>query len=304
MPTYKDVETRVRSTTQTAKENMIAKHILPFFENMKMSEISKGDIRRWQNTMLEKTNPQNGRQYSQTYLRSVNSQLSAIFNFAVEFYGLNSNPCLGVKAIGKKQATEMLFWTLDEFNKAIDCERNTAYHLCFMLLYWTGIRVGECLALTPSKILHQEKALDINASYHRIDGQDMFGPTKTDNSIRKVPLPDFVYDELTSYVSKVYGIEDDDRIFYFTKSALNKEITRISQLGGVKRIRVHDLRHSHTALLIELGYGTHAIADRLGDTPEVVDRTYAHLYPSTAKSIADELSKHKSGLSSDLLPPL
>ncbi len=71
---------------------------------------------------------------------------------------------------------------------------------------------------------------------------------------------------------------------------------RLCKISGVKRIRVHDLRHSHVSLLIELGYRTHAIADRIGDTPEMVDKTYAHLYPNKGVQIARELDKHKSGI--------
>lgn len=86
----------------------------------------------------------------------------------------------------------------------------------------------------------------------------------------------------------------------FAKTALNKELDYIAKAAGVKRIRVHDLRHSHVSLLVELGYRTHAIADRIGDTPEVVDRTYAHLYPNTAEAIARELDKHKYGIANDI----
>lgn len=293
---FNDAKSRLRGTTITAKENMMKTHITPYFQNMKISQITNADIRRWQNVMLDKINPHNNKPYSPTYLRSVNSQLSAIFNFAVEFYGLPKNPCSNVKSIGKKQAGEMSFWTLDEFNKAIEFEDKPAFHLCLMILFWCGLREGECLALTPKKVLHKEKALDIYETYHRENGQDLFGPTKTENSKRRVMMPDFVYNELVEYLNGTYGIEENDRIFYFSKTALNKEMDRLAQLSGVKRIRVHDLRHSHVALLIKLGYRTHAIADRVGDTYEVVERTYAHLYPDIAESIARELDKHKNGI--------
>ena len=121
---FTDAKNRIRWGTVENKKSVFEAHITPYFAKKKINEIDVSDIRRWQNIMLEKVNPHNNRPYSQTYLRSVNSQLSAIFNFAVEYYGLPFNPCHKVKAIGEKHADEMQFWTLDEFNKAISCEKN------------------------------------------------------------------------------------------------------------------------------------------------------------------------------------
>lgn len=293
---FSDAKNRIRWGTVENKASVFDTHITPYFKKKKISEIDIADIRRWQNIMLEKINPTNNKPYSPTYLRTINSQLSAIFNFAVEYYGLPFNPCHKIKAIGEKQADEMLFWTLDEFNAAMAYEKKPAFHLAFMLLYWTGMREGECLALTPEKILHDSKSLNICHTYHKKDGKDVFGPTKTKNSVRTTTLPDFVYDELNYYVEGIYGISPTDRIFYFTKTALNKELDALCKKSGVKRIRVHDLRHSHVSLLVELGYRSHAIADRIGDTTEIVDRTYAHLYPNKGAQIAKELDKHKEGI--------
>lgn len=293
---FTDAKNRIRWGTAENKKSVFEAHITPYFAKKKINEIDVSDIRRWQNIMLEKVNPHNNRPYSQTYLRSVNSQLSAIFNFAVEYYGLPFNPCHKVKAIGEKHADEMQFWTLDEFNKAISYEKKPAFHLAFVLLYWTGMREGECLALTPDKILHDKKAINICQTYHKREGKDTFGPPKTKNSVRITTLPDFVYEELVNYAEGIYGISPQDRIFYFTKTALNKELDSICDKSGVKRIRVHDLRHSHVSLLVELGYRSYAIADRIGDTPEMVDKTYAHLYPNKGAQIARELDRHKDGI--------
>lgn len=99
------------------------------------------------------------------------------------------------------------------------------------------------------------------------------------------------------YVEGIYGISPTDRIFYFTKTALNKELDYICEKSGVQRIRVHDLRHSHVSLLVEFGYRSYAIADRIGDTPEMVDKTYAHLYLNKAEQIVRELDRHKDDIS-------
>ncbi|CDI40831.1 conserved protein of unknown function [Tepidanaerobacter acetatoxydans Re1] len=113
---------------------MIDTHVLPVFKQKVISEITKADIRRWQNLMLKKKNPRNDKPYKPTYLH----QLSAILNFAVEFYSLPKNPCSRVKSIGKKRADEMNFWTLDQFNEVTACEELPAYRVAFMMLYWAG----------------------------------------------------------------------------------------------------------------------------------------------------------------------
>ena len=287
---FTDLENRIRDTTRETKKNMIETHITPLIGEMKVNKITSSTIRHWQNEMLRKVK-KDGTSYAPTYLRSVNNQLKAILNFAVLYYGLSENPCNKVKTLGSKSAEEMQFWTLDEFNKFIACEKGSAYHLCFMLLFWGGFRIGEILALRPSDIVESKKALSIKKTHHRNQGEDNIGPTKSDNSDRIVELPDFVYDELTLYTESLYGLDDEDRIFYFQRSAVNKELDKIAEIAGVKRIRVHDLRHSHVSLLIELGFQTHAIAKRIGDTPETVDKTYAHLYPNVGERIASSLNQ-------------
>ena len=292
---YADMENHIRGSTLETKISNIDTHILPYFKDKAISDITNADVRQWQNAMLKKRK-KNGEPYKPTYLRSINSQLSAIFNFAVEYFGLQSNPCSRVKAMGKKKADEMNFWTLDEFNKALAYANGPAYRMAFLTLYWTGIREGELLALTPRKIIHSAKALRISQTLKREKGEMVLSDPKTENSIRTVTMPDFLYDELTAYVKALYGIEDDDPIFYMGKHGLLAEIKRMADSAGVQRIRVHDLRHSHVALMIELGYRTHAIAQRIGDTPAEVDKTYAHLYPNKAQAIAEELNKHRDGI--------
>lgn len=291
-----DIQNRIRESTTDTKRNMFDTHITPVLGDMKICDITPATIRHWQNEMLKKKQG-NGKPYSQTYLRSVNSQLSAILNYAVKFHRLKYNPCSRVDPIGKKKSREMDFWTLDEFNRVISYEKSPAFHLCYMLLFWGGFRIGEVLALTPADILEDSKSVHIKKTHHRKDGKDSSGPTKSDNSERIVELPDFVFEELTDYSSRLYDIQPEDRIFYFQRNTVSHELSNLAEKSGIKRIRVHDLRHSHVSLLIELGFQVHAIAKRIGDTPETVNRTYAHLYPHVGQTIAEALAAAQNGMS-------
>lgn len=290
----KDKDNRLRESTMGTKQNIIDIHLLPYFGKLQLGEISPATVRDWQNTMLAKIKP-SGEPYAPTYLRSVYSQLSTILNYAVRFYGLTANPCHAAGTIGKKKAPTMQFWTVDEFNAAMEQVASESKRIAFKMLFWIGLRVGECLALTPADILPTKEAR-IHKTFTRSYGEDVFGPTKTENSVRLCSMPDFLYDELQSYIGKLYGIADGDRIFYFTKSTLNKELDAAAAKAGVKRIRVHDLRHSHAALLIELGYSPSMVAERLGDTIQVAMGTYAHLYPSKQAALAADLDRHENGI--------
>ena len=121
------------------------------------------------------------------------------------------------------------------------------------------------LAFTLADFNAEEKTLTVSKSYQRIDGKDVITEPKTPKSNRVIPLPDFLVTELEDYVGRLYGLQPDDKLFNITKAYLEKEMVRGAKLSGVKRIRLHDLRHSHASLLIsKLGVQPNLVADRLG----------------------------------------
>lgn len=132
-------------------------------------------------------------------------------------------------------------------------EKPTSYY-SFQMLYWCGIRVGELLALTPNDFDFDKKTVSINKSYQRLEKVDYITTTKTEKSNRVITMPDFLCEEIDEYIKSQYKIQDDQRIFDVTKSYLQKEMKRGSKLADVKKIRVHDLRHSHASLLIDMGF--------------------------------------------------
>lgn len=187
----------------------------------------------------------------------------------------------------------MLFWTKDEFSQFTESimDKQQSY-TAFMVLYWTGIRVGELLALTKEDIDFEQKTITISKSYQRIDGKDVITPPKTPKSNRTISIPDFLAEDIKDYIKCIYGIKNKDRLFPFTKSFLLREIERGSKISGVKKIRVHDLRHSHCALLFELGFTPLEVADRLGhEKVETTLNIYAHIYPNKQKQISDRLQQ-------------
>ena len=284
-----DMQNRIRDNTWGTKINIARTKILPYFGKRKIGEIEPKDIIAWQNELLAIRQP-NGKPYSASYLQKIHSQLSAIFNHAVNFYHLPSNPAQKAGNMGKEEHREMLFWTKEEYLKFADAmmDKPVSYY-AFEILYWCGLRMGELLALTPADFNFETHTLQINKSYQRLHREDVITPPKTLKSNRTIKMPQFLCDEMQDYLKMLYEPKEDERIFTISKSYLHHEMNRGSKVSGVKRIRVHDLRHSHVSLLINMGFTVLAIADRMGHESIDITYRYAHLFPSEQTQMAEQL---------------
>jgi integrase len=287
---FNDMRNRIREYTWQTKENIIRTKLIPFFGKKKMSEIQTRDVIAWQNEMLAHRDAK-GKGYSDTYLKTMHNQLSAVLNHAVRHYELKSNAASKVGPIGKKEAKEMLFWTKAEYVKFADAmmDKPLSYY-AFEILYWCGLRLGELLALTPADFDFEKETVSVTKSYQRLRGRDVVTEPKTQKSNRVISMPTFLCEEIQEYLNMIYRVQPTDRIFTVTKSYLHHEMDRGSKASGVKRIRVHDIRHSHVSLLIEMGFSALAIADRVGHESIDITYRYAHLFPTKQTEIANKLN--------------
>lgn len=290
---YSDMDTRLREHTMRTKKYVFELKILPYFGKMKMNEITASDIRKWQSELIKQG-------YAPTYLKTINNQLAALFNYAVRYYDLPNNPCRKAGSMGKGKADEMNFWTKEEFDKFIDAIMNKQQsYMAFMTLFWTGIRIGELLALNVADVDFEKRTISITKSYQRMSGRDVITEPKTPKSKRVIAIPQFLVVDLQDYVNSMYWVQGEDRLFPITKYYLEHEMQRGIKESGVKRIRIHDLRHSHASLLVEMGFSPLEIANRLGhEKIETTLNTYSHLYPDKREQLADRLDKeYREGLS-------
>ena len=286
-----DVKPQIKLNTYMTKENIINTHIRPYFKRRSLAEITATDILQWQNEMLGLRDEQ-GKGYSQTYLRTIQNQLNAIFNHAVKYYDLPKNPCFANKKIGKSKTKEMQFWTKEEYMLfAEQMKEKPLSYYAFEILYWTGIRCGELLALTKGDFDLVKRKLRISKSLQIIKGETLITSPKTEKSNRIIDMPEFLCHEMEDYMESLYKLQDDQRLFEVTKSYLHNELDRGSKAAGIKRIRLHDLRHSNCALLINLGYTPMQIAERLGHESITVTERYSHLYPSVQEEMVSKLDE-------------
>ena len=142
----------------------------------------------------------------------------------------------------------------------------------------------------------EKGTVKISKTYQRIKGEDMITSPKTKKSNRTVQMPDFLCTEMQEFFNMQYGLKRKDRIFNITKSYLHHEMDRGSKAAGVKRIRIHDLRHSHISLLIDMGFSAVDIADRVGHESIEITYRYAHLFPSKQKEMAIKLDFMNKGV--------
>ena len=289
----KDMKPKLKLNTWLTKESIIQKKILPYFGKRKLSEITAKDVMDWQNAIRGLTDAK-GKPYSPTYLKTVHNQLSALFNHAVRYYGLQVNPAAKAGNMGVEERREMLFWTKEEYLKFADAmmDKPLSYY-AFEMLYWCGIREGELLALTPADFDFEKGTVSISKSYQRLNGQDLITTPKTEKSNRVITMPQFLTDEIQDYLKMLYGIGPDDRMFTVTKSYLHREMDRGAKAAGVPRIRIHDIRHSAVSLLIDMGFSATAIADRVGHESIDITYNYAHLFPSKQAEMADKLNMER-----------
>ena len=284
-----DVRPRLKLNTWLTKEHIIRSKLLPSFGGKRMCEITTKDVVNWQNKMLGSYDD-DGKPFSQTYLRTINNQLTAIFNHAVRYYGLRVSPVKATMKIGDRKGPEMRFWTKDQylrFSEAIMDKPMSFY--AFEVLYWCGVRLGELLALTAEDIDFEKGLIHVTKSYQRINGEDVITTPKTTKSKRVIAMPEFLTEELHDYIVKLPFDQKDERLFQCTKHYLRHEMRRGCKECGLEPIRIHDLRHSHVSLLIEMGFSALAIADRMGHESVDITYRYAHLFPNKQSEMAKAL---------------
>lgn len=288
-----DRKPQFKLNTWLTKRHMIDSKIIPYFGEKQLDSIEPIDILNWQNSLRKMVQPTTGKPYSGTYIRTINNQLSAILNHAVRYYGLRENPMSRVGKIGKSHPPEMQFWTKEEYLRFSDAVADKPMSFAaFEVLYWTGIREGELLALSPEDLDLDKNLLRISKSCQRLQGEDVITTPKTPKSNRTIATPAFLAEEVAEHI-ELHGVQPGERLFPVSKSYLANEMQRGSKLAGVKRIRIHNLRHSHVSLLIELGFSALAIADRMGHEAVGITYRYAHLFPSVQTDMARALEANE-----------
>ena len=285
---FKDKAHELKERSIINKRYMIETRVIPYLGDREMNSITSADIIKWQNTIREFG-------FQPTYERMLNNQVNALFNHACKIYGLKSSPCAKVKKMGRSEANRLDFWTKEEYEQFIAVvDKNDIYYIMFEILFWTGCREGELLALTPADVDVNGKTVNINKTYFRRGDRDIITEPKTENSVRTVTIPKFLADELREFLSRLYKHPENARLFPMTARALQVAFKKYTAKAGLREIRDHDLRHSHASMLINQGVQPLLIKERLGHgNIKITLDTYGHLYPNKQQELADMLNSKR-----------
>ena len=281
---HSDMESRIKKTTMETKEYIVNTKLLPFFEKKKVKDIKPIHIRKWQTDLLKM-------EYSKTYLKTIYNQLTAIFNYAIRFHNLDKNPCHIAGSIGKKDADEMQILSLQEFNKMIDCVTDKENKFFYIILFWTGMRKGELLALTYEDVDFENKTIMINKNFQIVKKERLITDPKTPRGRRVIAVNDIVLNCIKDLWNTSYKPNKTDKIFYLSKDSLKRQLDTACKKAGVPRIRVHDLRHSHASYLLSNGVNIVILSRRLGhEKVQTTLNIYCHICPSSEDRLNDVLN--------------
>lgn len=285
-------QTQVKESTYTNCRYLSKQ--FKYFYSMKMSDIQAIHIQNWQLLLVE--------EYESNYIRYAQGILSRIFDRAIVLGIISKNPSRIVGTV-RKTRTKIDFWTIEEFEKVISLLYKDNYYehylyITLLLLFMTGMRIGEATALQWSDIDFDNAQLSINKNlYYKTVDDYRFVEPKTNASIRSICLDKNTLAELKEWkVRQSKVLPDNGFVLTYTgnpiyKKSLARAITKLAELAGVHRIRVHALRHSHASMLINMGENPLLVKERLGHTNiQTTLGTYGHLYPSTNIEIANRLS--------------
>lgn len=291
-------KTKVQPSTIYNTERLMEVHVLPYFKNKKISKINSIELMEWQKEI-------NSKDYSIKYKKDMFTYLSSVFKYAVKHFDLDKNPMTKLDNFHdiKAKVSRIDFFTLDEYLKFISVVDDPVYKLFFELLFYSGCRRGEILALTWQDVnwITNEISITKTVKSARGTGSQYIGYPKTGNGVRNIILPDDVLNELKEqYIldKQLDGFNDEfyvcGGIDFLKNSTIERRKNNFCKLAKVKQIRIHDFRHSHAALLINQGISMYILSKRLGHAKiEITANIYGHLYPSVQEQIKDTLNNLK-----------
>lgn len=275
------IKNTISAHTFQTKRYVFKSHITPAFKGYKVKNVTTAMVQEWANSLVP--------DYKQSTINTIYSNMRALFNWAERVYGLNNVSSNVVRPNKRENKREMKIWTYEEFSKAIDVMTNLKGRTAVILLYWTGMRKGELFALTWADYDHKNGSIRINKSFQHLNGgRDVITPPKTSASVRTLKLPNQAIEALDEYKKHCYDVSASSLIFPYQRRLISNAIKEAVNKAGLKRIRVHDLRHSHASYLISRGANIKLVQKRLGHKDiSVTLNTYAHLYPNEEDKLID-----------------
>lgn len=280
---------RRKASSYTKIESIIRVNLKPTFGKKKINNIRNRDIRRFQDDLIDE-------EYSVNHIKKVHQTLSAVFNFAIKEEYTQTNPAREVGNVDLEEERHINYWTLDEFREFISVVDDYLYKALFMTLYYSGMRKGELSAVTWKDINFDNNTINIDKTAYNTS----VTTPKTSSSIRVLTMPKYVIGMLKQLKS-IKEPKQKSSYFVFGNyhnhlpaTTLDRNFHHYLDIAydkyKIKKIRIHDFRHSHASYLINNGSIPAIVAKRLGHKDVATTlNIYSHLYPSKEKEIIDKM---------------
>lgn len=292
------IETTVRTSTYLSYQAHIRNHISPHIGDKRLDRMNGSALNELYATLL-KRGRHDGTSLSAATVRRVHAVLHRAFRDAMRWGLVARNPCSAADPpklrAGKR--TQFSTWSADELKRFLDSVQDDKLYPLWLLLATTGMRRGEALGLRwcDLDLGHGEAAIRQTVVSHHY--AIAISEPKTARGRRVVALDDHSVAALATYKKQKSPEHEDELVFcYRTKSPLSpidisKRFVRLSKAGGLRRIRLHDLRHTHATLALQAGIHPKIVSERLGHSSIAITLDiYSHAIPHLQKEAAAEIA--------------
>lgn len=281
---------KVKKQTLTTFEYNFSKHILSYFSDMYIEDITQKDIIKWQDKVLENN-------YCNNHNKNLYGMLKRFLDYCSTHYDFDSSILLEVGGFKNKvEKKKKDFYTLKEFNLFIPHITNEIYKQFFNLMFFTGTRPGEAMALRFSDLVNDTISINKTISEH---GKREIGTPKTSSSYREIIIDKKLHKDLLNlkniYIDKYNDSTFDYYIFGGIKplspTTINRYKNNACKEANLRPITLHQFRHSHATLLLNKGLSIHVISERLGHSKvSTTYDVYTHADPTQEKRVYDTLN--------------
>lgn len=272
-------------------------YIVPYFDlNKEIDKITTKDYLDYQTKI-------NNLNISYKYKKIIHYTNVALLNYCIKYHNLNKNVASIVGNFKNNEIKKQIkLWNNKEFKKFIKKidKKDYIYKILFKFMFYTGCRLGECLALNWNDIQKNQISINKTITKEYIKGARQIGSPKTLSSTRIIYIDMFLKYDL--YKLKKYYIKQNDNnfdynnfIFGYNKplapTTIERKKNNYCKKANVKQIRLHDFRHSHSTILLSKGISIKMVSERLGHSDvSMTLNTYTHILDKDKKRVLKTLS--------------
>lgn len=279
-----------KSATMYSRKHIFDLHILPYFSEKRLIDITQNDIDTWYNKLLA-YRTKSGSGLCNKTIKNITMYFNNFFNYIDKKYRFRLDITIPQpQRVVKSKLVYENIWSKETFDKFISVIDDNMYKALYTMLFYTGRRKGEILALSPNDIKNDKILYTKSLTRKTMDGSAFNITTTKKDKMQLLPYPQQVKDALTNYKY------DKNAIFLFggnyplAENTVTRVFQKYCKIAEVPTIRLHDLRHSFVSMLIHNGANAFVVANLIGDSVEQIYQTYGHLYMDDINSVLRKIS--------------